>query len=944
MERGVPTSERLRQIEQLYHAASARDVRERATFLAEACAGDDALRREVESLIAHEAAADAFLAAPTVEMAARGIAERNAFAPGRQLGPYQILSLLGAGGMGEVYRGRDARLARDVAIKVLHAGFAADPDRLRRFEAEARAASRLNHPNILAIYDIGTYDGSPFIVSELLEGETLRERLKGGPLPIRRAVDFAAQLAHGLAEAHDKGITHRDLKPENLFITRDDRLKILDFGVAKLAETFPAGQGATISPTGAVRTEPGVLVGTVEYMSPEQARGEAIDHRSDIFSFGAVLYEMISGERPFRGDSAIETLSAILKEEPPELSQSGRNIPPALEQIIRRCIDKRPEARWQTARDLGFALEVLSISTPTVTTVAADEAPISREFPGARRTWIGLAASGVVLGAIAGAFAIGQRVEQTSPLSLRRLTFGRGTVWSARFSPGDTITYSAAWNGDGVNLFSTRPDSPESRSLAIPGADVLAVSSSGEMALVLKPGSVLEWGWKMGTLAQASLAGGAPRDSLTGIQLADWGSDGTSLAVVRVVGTRSRVEFPPGKVLYETSQRIGALRLSRKGDLIGIAERPSGLASTWSIAFLNLNGKKTTVSGGWAGDFIDLAWSPGGDEIWFDSRQGGDDGLHAVTLSGRHRSLAHLAVPLQLFDVSRDGRVLAGRTYWRSGIIGLPPGEPKERDLSWLDASEIDDISYDGRALLITEFGEGGGIGRGSVYLRRTDGSPAVRLGDGQGFALSPDGTRALSLRRTSPPELVLWPTAAGEPTTLRNETILDYTWADWVPDGKRIVFNGSESGHGPRCYVQAIDGSSARAITPEGTTLMLGQKAVSPDGEWAAVTGEDGKASLYPLSGGNPRSIPGLEPGDVPIRWSVDERSLFVFRKIESAPKIYLINLSTGRNELWREIVPPDPAGIVNVWGVHVGPDERSYYYSYTRNLSDLYLVAGLK
>jgi Tol biopolymer transport system component len=868
-----------------------------------------------------------------------------ALASGTRLGPYEILGAIGAGGMGEVYRGRDTRLARDVAVKVMLSGFATDPDRLRRFEAEARAVSRLNHPNILAIYDIGTHDGSPYIVSELLEGQTLRERLTGGPLAIAKVIDFAVQIAHGLGEAHNKGVTHRDLKPENLFITRNERVKILDFGLAKLSDADAGVLSVTMAPTGAINTEPGLLMGSVGYMSPEQVRGQPADRRSDMFSFGAVLYEMISGTRPFQGDSAVETLNAVLKDEPAELSRTGRPVDAGLERVVRRCLEKNAEARWQTASDLAFALEAFSISSPTPTAAASHEPPATHARPPGRRIVIGVAAGILVLAAVAAAYRAGRNPGQPVLLSFHRLTFGRGTVWSARFAPeGGTIAYSAAWDGKAVELFSTRPDSPESRVLGVPDADVLAVSAAGEMALLVKPGSVLEWGWKLGTLARASLAGGAPRETQRGVQLADWAPDGASLAVVRAAATRSRLEFPAGKLLYETPHVIGALRVSRAGDLVAFAERPSGLGGSWSIGVVDLNGKKTAVSTGWAGDFIDLAWSPAGSEIWFDTRQGGDDSLHAVTLAGRHRLLARLAVPVQLFDVSRDGRLLIGRAYWRGGIIGVPPGGTKEQDFSWLDASEVDDISYDGKQLLITEFGDGGGVGRGSVYVRGVDRSPAVRLGDGQGFALSPDGSRALSLRHTSPPELVLLPIGAGEPIVLKNENISDYTWADWVPDGKRIVFNGSEAGHGPRCFVQGIDGGGPRPITPEGTTLLLGQRVVSPDGEWAAVIGQDGKASLYPLAGGNPRPIPGLEPGDVPIRWSVDERALFVFRKTGMTPGVYLVDFATGRGERRFEIVPPDPAGIINIWGVHVGPDERSYYYSYMRNLSDLYLVEGLK
>src|SRR5271168_667516 len=293
--------------------------------------------------------------------------------PGSKLGPYEIVAPLGAGGMGEVFRARDTRLKREVAIKVLPQAISLDSDRLRRFEQEALATAALNHPNILAVFDIGTSDGSPYVVSELLEGETLRERLRSGPVVVRKALDYALQIAHGLAAAHEKGIIHRDLKPENLFLTKDGRVKILDFGLAKL--TQPDSGTHTSLPTQTQATEAGVVMGTAGYMSPEQVRGTAVDPRSDIFSFGAILYEMISGKRAFHGETAADTMSAILREEPAELSETNRNVSPALERMVQHCLEKNPEQRFHSASDIAFDLEHLSGATGTSAKIAAVSSP-----------------------------------------------------------------------------------------------------------------------------------------------------------------------------------------------------------------------------------------------------------------------------------------------------------------------------------------------------------------------------------------------------------------------------------------------------------------------------------------------------------------------------------------------------------------------------------------
>jgi len=445
---------------------------------------------------------------------------------GTKLGPYELSASIGAGGMGEVYRAHDARLGRDVAVKILPASFADDPERLRRFEQEARAAAALNHPNLLAVYDVGTQDGRPYIVSELLEGETLRQRLQSGPMPVRKVTEVGAQIARGLAAAHEKGIIHRDLKPDNIFIIRDGRVKILDFGLAKLYLRDSTGLEVTSGPTLASKTTPGMVMGTIGYMSPEQVRGQELDHRTDIFSFGTIFYEMITGKRAFEGKTSADTMSAILKEDVSELSDSNRNVPPTLDRIARHCLEKNPEERFHSASDIAFALEGLSGATSGSAAVAA--------MPAAARR--GLLYPAIAVVALI-AFAMGLLVRgMFAPAPLPRfhqITFRRGNINTARFAPdGQTVVYQAAWEGNAGDVYSGRTDSPGERVLGMPDTFVLAISSSGEMAIRTNNDRVAGFAWR-GTLERVPLAGGAPRPLLDDVGDASWGPTGRDIAVTR---------------------------------------------------------------------------------------------------------------------------------------------------------------------------------------------------------------------------------------------------------------------------------------------------------------------------------------------------------------------------------------------------------------------------
>ncbi len=855
---------------------------------------------------------------------------------GSRLGPYEILGPIGAGGMGEVYRAKDPRLGRDVAVKVLPASFSQDADRLRRFEQEARAAGALNHPNITSVYDIGSADNAPYIVTELLEGETLRQRIAVGPIGPRKAIDYAVQIAKGLAAAHEKGIVHRDLKPENLFLTKDGRVKILDFGLAKLkSERDDGGQTDMQTVSG---TQPGVVLGTMGYMSPEQVRGKPADKRSDLFAFGTILYEMLSGQKAFRGDSAADTITAILTKEPPDLSQTNRDVHPGLDRIVRHCLEKNPEERFESARDVAFDLEALSgVSTP------AGAVAVRGERPGRRPSWALLVAAVIVGAAVAAvaAWTWGKRAGYVPPPSFHQLTFQRGEVGGALFAPdGQTAVYSAAWEGKPFEVFINRPESPESRPFGLPGTEVLAISKSGEMAVSLNRRTPQPF-IRTGRLARISIAGGAPRDVLDDVQWADWSPDGQSLAIVRDVGVKNRLEFPIGKVLYDTTGWVSHPRVSPKGDLVAFIDHSVLRDDGGSVAVVDLSGKKRTLSPVYA-TAQGLAWRPDGSEIWYTAAEGGfNRAVHAVTLSGKERLVGRVPGISTIRDISKDGRVLMTNESDRLGILARGPGDEKERELSWLDFSLATDISADGKNLLLAESGEGGGAGY-SAYLRKLDGSPAVRLGDGGAAALSSDGAWAISiLHPASNPQIVLLPTSVGEPKVLSKEG-LDVVEADFLPDGKRILFAATEPGHGMRLYLRDVAGGKPRAFTPEGYSFYRG--TVTPDSRFTVVRGPDRRMYLYSLEGGEPTGLPGLPTEDVPMRFAPDGRTLFVLDRGEVPSKVYRYDVASGRKELWRELVPADRAGLSSVTRAVVTPDGKAYAYSYLRVLSYLQLVEGLK
>jgi len=859
-------------------------------------------------------------------------------AAGTRLGPYAITSALGAGGMGEVYLARDTRLRRDVAIKVLPSYPAGDPNALARFEHEARAVAALSHPNILAIHDFGTDQGVTYAVMELLEGETLRQRLVQSPIPWRKAVGIAVQLADGLAAAHARHIVHRDLKPENIFLTAAGPVKILDFGLAHVAETTSGAD----APTRANLTEPGTIMGTVGYMSPEQARGEEAGPASDIFAFGCVLCEMLIGRSPFARATPTETMSAILRDDPPRLAEHVSDVPREVEAIVEHCLQKRPDDRFQSARDMRFALQ--SASDAALTPSPAATTP---DGPGARRPglsrrlrWM-LPAAG--LAAVLLGIAIGFTIApgDTSRISERYVpvTFRRGTVSNARFAPdGQTVVFSASWDGEPYQVFVKRPESPDPSPAGPPHTHLAAVSRSGELALRVRSEAIAPFMGR-GVLARLPLVGGAPRELRELVTAADWFPDGTELAVVSDLGDRQRLELPGGARSYETGGWISDLRYSPDGNLLAFIEHPAREDEAGVvIVFDPLRGQKKTLTtgGGPRRDLLGLAWRPDGRELWF-----GEQGtLRAVTLNGQERVVAQLPESVRVHDIAPDGRVLLSHESRRMQISARAAGADRERDLSWLMWSLAFSMTPDGRAVVFTEFERQTGF-KGIAAMRGTDGSPVVRLGEGLAMDVSPDGRWVVTARGFEPSQLVLLPTGAGEPRALPRGRIEYHSMAKFTPDGQRIVFSAREAGRGFRLYLQSIAGGEPAPITPEG--IVLSTIAVSPDGTLAAANWKDGSPRLFPLAGGESRPLPGGLPGEFPGTWTSDGSAVYLYRMGMDAP-LRLINVRNGKAETVRTVRPSDPAGVMWVGPVVVAADGQSYAYTYFRDLSGLYVVKGLR
>ena len=857
--------------------------------------------------------------------------------PGTKIGPYEIIAALGAGGMGEVYRARDARLGREVALKILPLIFAQDTDRLRRFEQEARAVAALNHPNILAIHDLGEHDGAPFLVSELLEGSSLRAELESGPLPTRKATDYAVQIAQGLAAAHEKSIVHRDLKPENIFITREGRVKILDFGLAKLAAKTDGSPDAAYQTLTSAPTEAGVVMGTAGYMAPEQVRGAAVDSRTDIFAFGSVLYEMVSGQRAFRRDTAAETMTAILKEDPPELNALAHPVSPGLERIILRCLEKQPEQRFQSAKDLAFALEALSGTTSkSVANAAIDNAATRSRKP------LAAAAASAILGLLAGAGIAWSLHPRPAPIpTFLRASFHKGEVMRARYAPdGKTIFYSAQLNAEPADTYIIREDYPESISAGLHGAVLLSISRQGQLAVLTNPHYFAHTQW-LGTLATAPMGGTAPREVLEHVEDADWAPNGTDLAVIDHDEKNWRLQYPLGKILLQGANWISDARVSPDGESVAFFRHPPNVDDRGDVLLIDRAGQTRTLSEGWE-SLEGLAWSPSGKEVWFSAADTGEQYcIRAVTLAGKARTVHCGTAATRIQDITPSGRSLVATDEPRVSMVLLEHGAKEERDLSWLDNAYNPRLTRDGSLLLFTDQSVLAG-GNYSVYVRKTDDSAPVRIGTGGfGTDISPDGKWVLVvLAGATDTSLQIVPVGPGQSSAFHWDNFQPI-WGGWFPDSEHLLLQGQQAGENRGLFLTDRHGTSPKFVSAS----IAGRPEVSPDGNSVLVGDPQRSMGVFSMAANTFRLIPGLMKDESVISWATDPQHVFLQASTSTGLNIYKLDLNSGRRELWEAIVPKDQVGLRPLKNeIAITPDGRWMSYAYRNQLSQLYRTDNLR
>ena len=945
-------ADRWHKIDEIFHAALQRKPEERVSFLEENCAHDTALYADVKALLVSYEEDDSFFEDSVSALAAEMFADRV----GETIGPYEVLSQLGSGAMGVVYLAQDVRLGRKIALKLLPSQFTNDKDRLRRFQQEARSASALNHPNILTVHEIGQKAGLHYIATEFVDGVTLRQHIHERRMSLDEVLNIATQVASALQAAHAAGIAHRDIKPENIMIRSDGYIKVLDFGLAKLTEN-------ELSP--AAETNPGVVMGTPRYMSPEQARGLDVDLRTDIFSLGTVIYELVTGKLPFEGETTSDVIAALIKDEPESMRTTVPELPVEFEQVVSKALAKDRGQRYQTIAEFASALQGLkdeiklgapvltndgSLNAQTIKTRTATDpqAKQKTESVSLSKGWTLTIALGliVIVGVVTvlsfrprrsqlvkNSPSVKEKIESTS----RQLTNRDGFISGARFAPeGNSVVYSAGFDGKPLELFYNNGESAEARPAGIESASLESVSHSGKIAVLVD----FELNWSdgfNGTLLILPAGGGRPETRIPGVDDAAFAPDGSFAVFRRSFYGEQQLEYPAGTVLYKSPGWMSYPRFSPKGDKIAFFEHPLGDYSGSVVVFDLASKQRTYLLTDWQA-LKGLAWNPKTNDIWFGgSKVNKTARINSVSLSGQvHEKVYWLPTQnARVEDISDDGRILINRGISNHTTVTMLSGKSQPKDIDTRGAwSTSADLSADGKTLLFYQWGyeSSDGSDVSGVYLQRLDGSGPVKLGPGKALALSPDGKWALALQPTKPqPQLILVSTSLGQPKPLSNAGIKEYHFASFFPDGKQILFTGVEAREDAeiRSFVQDVNTGQVYPFTEEGTIALR----VSPDGK-RVITLQDKTYYIQSLNGGDPKEIPGLEPDDEPIQWSDDGRAVFVKAAGDFATKIYRVDLETGARRKWRDIDPTNKVGHVglevNPGGILITPDGKVCIYTY--------------
>ncbi len=854
------TPERWQQVREMLEKALDLAPGERSAFLDRACPSDSLLRQEVETLLASN---------PDVRSSfLQSAPQRITLVPGTKLGDYEVKSLLGAGGMGEVYRACDSRLGRDVAIKVLPPLFSADRERLRRFEQEAQAAAALNHPNILAVFQMGTYEGAPYLVSELLEGETLREQINRGRLSVRKTIDYAVQIARGLAAAHEKGIVHRDLKPENLFVTKDGRVKILDFGLAKLMQPSASGHSA---PTVGEGTKAGVVMGTVGYMSPEQVRGLAADHRADIFAFGAILYEMLAGERAFQKPTSAETMTAILNEDPAAISQITTNVPPGLQRVVHRCLEKSPEQRFQSASDLAFALEALSDS-------GSASVPVIHKP--SRTRWVWAAVAGVVVALVATGIAwwrtppavpvvesVTQLTDDGEPKGLVMLTDGSRIYFNGG-PPGSRRIVQVSVAGGPPATIETRLQSAVLGGVLRDGSALLAFGgtvSGRQESLWLIP-----------------LPAGEPR-RLSGIE------------------TDSADIFPDGRIVFSK--------------FIPATDAKGAARTDWFIADKDGTNPRKLLS--LPGDVGDVLVEPDGQRILFTQGEEGNRRLFEIAADGTGlREIRKLNPDECCFDFTPDEKYLLYQSgnSTHSDIWALPmqtgilrrPGKPTRLTNGPLPYS-LPTPSRDGKQIFALGTKQRGELVRYDMklhqflpFLSGISATDAIFSRDGKWVAY------------TAYPDLTLWRSRDDGTDRLQlTYAPMQAAYPSISPDGTKVAFGSSNTGE---LFVVDMEGGQPRRVSENGSLPVW-----SPDGNYLFFQSRNGAGGM----------IANIRTGKLSAVPSSERIAGFWFtRDSLIAPNEKFTNFITFNVETQKRTdIGPSSIGDIEHW--MLSPDAKYLYFT---------------